>query len=208
VASGVVTITLKETPYQPKAGAVDASEDFVYVMLLDSNGEVSTEPYTKVSVDASAKTITINPTNTTDEGTETINDTSDFTAGCTVLVDYYVAKESGVQQIEITPDKFGGNYYLEASTLFRSTSGVDLPAEFVIPNCKVQSNFSFSMASTGEPSTFTFALDAFPDYTRFDRTKKVLAAIQILDAAGVTSSDGEPVRKSTAHDIYKLTPKG
>jgi peptide subunit release factor RF-3 len=40
------------------------------------------------------------------------------------------------------------------------------------------------MASSGDPSTFTFTMDAFPDYTRFDNTKKVLAAIQIIDVAG------------------------
>ena len=28
--------------------------------------------------------------------------------------------------------------------------------------------------------TFTFTMDAFPDYTRFDRTRKVLAAVQII----------------------------
>jgi hypothetical protein len=39
------------------------------------------------------------------------------------------------------------------------------------------------MASSGDPSTFTFTIDAFPDYTRFDRTKKVLAAIQIITSA-------------------------
>ena len=100
-----------------------------------------------------------------------------------VLVDYYVEKKSGAQQIDITPDKFGGNYYLEASTLFRTQKGVDLPAEFIIPNCKIQSNFTFTMASSGDPSSFTFTMDAFPDVTRFDSTKKVLAAIQIIDAA-------------------------
>ena len=101
-----------------------------------------------------------------------------------VILDYYTDKASGIQQIEITPDKFGGNYYVEASTLFRNTAGVDMPAEFIIPNCKVQSNFTFTMASSGDPSTFTFTLDAFPDYTPFDKTKKVLCAIQILDGAG------------------------
>jgi hypothetical protein len=55
-----------------------------------------------------------------------------------------------------------------------------MPAEFIIPNCKIQSNFNFTMASSGDPSTFTFTMDAFPDYTRFDKTKKVLAAIQIV----------------------------
>jgi hypothetical protein len=39
------------------------------------------------------------------------------------------------------------------------------------------------MASSGDPSTFTFTMDAFPDYTRFDKTKKVLAAIQIVNVA-------------------------
>ena len=37
------------------------------------------------------------------------------------------------------------------------------------------------MASSGDPSSFTFTMDAFPDYTRFDKTKKVLAAIQIIE---------------------------
>lgn len=111
-----------------------------------------------------------------------------------VLLDYYTEKSAGYQ-IDITPDKFGGNYYLEASTLFRDQSGVDLPAEFIIPNCKIQSNFTFTMASSGDPSTFTFTMDAFPDYTRFDPTKKVLTSIQILDVAsnsGLTNRIVDP----------------
>jgi len=36
-----------------------------------------------------------------------------------VMIDYYVKRTGNAQQIEITADKFGGNYYLEASTLFR-----------------------------------------------------------------------------------------
>jgi hypothetical protein len=51
------------------------------------------------------------------------------------------------------------------------------------------------MASSGDPSTFTFTMDAFPDYTRFDRSKKVLAAIQIIKDA----SSQDLYRKSTAH---------
>lgn len=102
--------------------------------------------------------------------------------GDIVLVDYYVRKTSGVQQLEITSDSFGGYFYVEASTLFRRESdGKDLAAEFVIPRAKVQSNFTFSMAPTGDPSTFDFVLDAFPDCTKFDGTKKVLAVIQIID---------------------------
>lgn len=160
-----VTITLDEEPYFKEG------EDFIYVMAT-TDGEPVTEPYIPATKDG--KTITLKST----------DDLSVFYEGCVVLVDYYVERKSGAQQIEITPDKFGGNYYLEASTLFRDTNGVDLPAEFIIPNCKIQSNFNFTLASSGDPSTFTFTMDAFPDYTRFDKTKKVLAAIQIVDVAG------------------------
>ena len=109
----------------------------------------------------------------------------------TVLVDYYVEKVTRAQQIEITADKFGGTYYIEGSTLFRTQQGQDMPAEFIIPNGKIQSNFTFSMAATGDPSTFTFTVDAMPDYTRFDTTKKVLAAIQIIEDGAVTDASRE-----------------
>jgi hypothetical protein len=72
-----------------------------------------------------------------------------------------------------------------------------MPAEFIIPNAKVQSNFNFSLASSGDPSTFTFTMDAFPDYTRFDKTKKVLMAIQII-ADDVTADAS--VRETTDVD--------
>lgn len=113
-----------------------------------------------------------------------------------VLVDYYVARTKGATQIEITADKFGGNYYLEAETLFRNEQGQDMPAEFVIPNCKIQSNFNFNMANSGDPSTFTFTMDAFPDYTRFDHTHKVFAAIQVIEYL-----EGDDLhRHSTSHE--------
>ena len=113
-----------------------------------------------------------------------------------VLVDYCTARKAGAKQMDITADKFGGNYYLEASTLFRDTNGVDMPAEFIIPNCKIQSNFTFTMASSGDPSSFTFTMDAFPDYTRFDRSKKVLAAIQVIEYL----EDQDLHRHSTKHE--------
>ena len=70
-----------------------------------------------------------------------------------------------------------------------------MPAEFIIPNCKIQSNFTFTMASSGDPSSFTFTMDAFPDYTRFDKSKKVLAAIQIIKEAASQNL----YRKQTVH---------
>ena len=100
----------------------------------------------------------------------------------TVLVDFYVKASSGAYEMDITPDKFGGFYYLEASTLFRrQDTGKDMAATFIIPKVKIQSNFTFSMASSGDPSTFTFTMDAFPDYTKFDKTKEVLFVLQIIE---------------------------
>ena len=144
----------------------------IFCLVLDANGDAASEPCVPAAVAVEGEDTII-----TCDVNEEVN------SGDIVLVDYYVVETSaGSQQIEITADKFAGNYYVEASTLFRrEQDGVDLPAEFVIPNAKVQSNFSFAMASSGDPSTFTFTLDAFPDYTKFDRTKKVLAALQIID---------------------------
>lgn len=70
-----------------------------------------------------------------------------------VMVDFYKEMSARAMQLEITPDQFAGYYYLEASTLFRrKDNGVDMPAEFVIPNAKIQTAFNFSMASSGDPS--------------------------------------------------------
>ena len=107
-----------------------------------------------------------------------------------VFVDFYVLKNSAVTELQIDAENFAGNYYVEASTLFRRESdGKDLPAEITLPNVKIQSNFTFSMASTGDPSTFTFTMDAFPGYTAFDKTKKVLCVIQVVEDTNNADKD-------------------
>ena len=161
-----VTIELDQVP---------AKQGEVYVMLME-NGSVISEPYIG-TVNGTAATVTIAATENYAPKLE------DIETNATVLVDYYVAKTTSgaAQQIDITPDKFGGNFYIEGSTLFRDqATSVDMPAEIIIPNGKVQSNFSFAMASSGDPSTFTFTVDALADYTKFDTKKKVLAAIQTI----------------------------
>lgn len=108
-----------------------------------------------------------------------------FLAAKAILVDYYgsIDGEGVATQIDIEPGKFGGNYYLEAETLIRDeATGRDDAAEFILPNCRIQSNFTFTMASSGDPSTFTFTVDAFPGAV-IGTTKKVLCAIQIVNEA-------------------------
>ena len=207
--ANTVTISLTSKPYTA------AGEDLIYVMLL-KGGEPDSEPFIPGSevterTDEDGNTLydIVLSGRWTDTGRTVVNtqergnDLSRFFSAkqsdLIVLVDYYVERDGGVSEITITPDKFGGYYYLEASTLFRNTDGVDMPAEFIIPNCKIQSNFTFAMASSGDPSTFTFTIDAFPDYTRFDKTRKVLAAIQIVtEAEGAT----EMVRVATKSQDY------
>lgn len=167
-----VKIYVSEKPYVNTL----LDEDFIYVMRME-NGEVVSEPYIpdhntingvkyEIGEDGNpAYTVTTEETEIefyelslfSAASTEAqkperkkADDIGIFKAGDIVLVDYYVEKKSGAQQIEITADRFGGNYYVEASTLFRDTNGVDMPAEFIIPNCKIQSNFTFSMASSGK----------------------------------------------------------
>ena len=202
--TSTVEITLSQEPY------FKANEDFIYVMLLQ-DGEVATEPFIPAEIkkakDTDEKKLVVvlkNAWGDEEAGTARTNDLSAFfdsTDKPVVLVDYYVERDGGVSEITITPDKFGGYYYLEASTLFRNTDGVDMPAEFIIPNCKIQSNFTFTMASSGDPSTFTFTIDAFPDYTRFDKTKKVLAAIQVIGGAA-DSEENKVLRPKTKSDGF------
>lgn len=191
-------VKVSQMPYLPD----DAGDNFAYVMFM-KDGEIVSEPFIPVHEELSADenglySIKIENHPCYDESHFYGNSNGhseyqvkdlDKIAFDSVLVDYYVERKSGAKQIEITPDKFGGNFYLEASTLFRDTNGVDMPAEFIIPNCKIQSNFTFTMASSGDPSSFTFTMDAFPDYTRFDHSKKVLAAIQIIEEAGGVAND-------------------
>lgn len=146
----------------------------VFVMVME-NGSI-TSKLTGISVDATTKQSLTGATSA---------------VGKTVLVDFYIAKASGVTELQIDAENFAGYYYVEASTLYRRQSdGQDLPAELVFPNVKIQSNFTFNMAASGDPSTFSFVMDAMPGYTRFDRSKKVLCAMQIVDETAATETAG------------------
>lgn len=140
---------------------------------IESNGEISTngkDLFFKLNA-------TTTPPGYTDPDLVKVGDT--------VRIDCYVAHDSKAQEIQISADTFAGYYYIEADTLFRDeATGQDLPAQFVIPRGKIQSNFTFTMANSGDPSTFTFTIDAFPAYTKFNKQKKVMAALQIIDTTG------------------------
>ena len=171
--------------YVDNSGAIDLTDVLgddkidanapVFVMGTEEDGSLNGTVVTGLTVETDGKKIT---------GATKEKNT-------TVFVDFYVTKDSNVvSELQIDAENFAGYYYVEASTLFRRQSdGVDAPVEITIPNVKIQSNFTFTMASTGDPSTFTFTMDAFPGYTMFDRTKKVLCVMQIVEEAESTSAN-------------------
>ena len=151
----------------------------IFVMVAEEDGSLSGEMITGVAVAEDGKKLT-GATSAADKA---------------VFVDFYISKKSAnVSELQIDAANFAGYYYVEASTLFRrQNDGVDMPAEITLPNVKIQSNFTFSMASTGDPSTFTFTMDAFPGYTMFDNTRKVLCVIQVVEDAEAALVDGKSV---------------
>lgn len=180
------------------ATIVVTKEAPVYPVLLDAAGgqagylsaitenqiEIDGEPATikaNGEIQAEGKTITF--VLAAEEGIEDERLDADIQVGQAVRIDCYTVHAKGATEIYIDAATFAGYYYIEASTLFRSeVDGTDLPAEFIIPRGKIQSNFTFSMANSGDPSTFTFTIDAFPAYTKFNKNKKVMAVLQIIDA--------------------------
>lgn len=160
----------------------------IFVMVTEEDGSITGELLTELAVETEGKVLT----------------GATSAKGKTVFVDFYMAKDaSKVSELTIDASNFAGYYYVEASTLFRRESdGVDMPAEITLPNVKIQSNFTFSMAATGDPSTFTFTMDAFPGYTMFDKTKKVLCVIQVVEDSTAGSSELKTVMPHEENEKY------
>ena len=152
----------------------------VFVMVRDGDNSLTGEMLDGFTIDVSGQSLS-------KEG---------VTEGKDVFVDFYVEKKiANVHELTIDAGNFAGNWYVEASTLFRrQEDGKDLPAEIVFPNVKIQSNFTFNMAATGDPSTFTFTMDALPGRVE-GKTENVLCVIQVVEdefaetAGAVTSKD-------------------
>ena len=154
----------------------------VFAMVAEADGSITGDLLTSVVVDATT-------------GKKLTGGSADKAGN--VFVDFYVTKDAkNVAELQIDASNFAGYYYVEASTLFRDqNTGKDLPAEITLPNVKIQSNFTFSMASSGDPSTFTFTMDAFPGYTMFEPNKKVLCVMQVIDEKVDAAADKKSVMK-------------
>lgn len=178
----------------------DESTAPIFGMILDNAGAgVVPVQLNKISgVEPNCKVYTI----TKDTPLEMSFTEASKYVGKTLRVDCYVQKTGGATEITIDAENFAGNYYVEASTLFRDEhTAKDMPAEIVLPNVKIQSNFTFSMANSGDPSTFTFTMDSFPDYTNFDKQHKVFAAIQIIGEENIYPANPDEEQTETCKPL-------
>lgn len=192
-------------------GTTGIAADTLYVDLTGAigNNEIcETAPIFIIGTegDGSITGTTYRPASVVQGKYITIDSTAEATSGTTVLVDYYIKKvASHVTELQIDAAQFGGYFYVEADTLFRAQiDGKDYPANITFPNVKIQSNWTFSMAATGDPSTFTFTMDAMPGYTYFDKTKKVLCVIQVVEDADDTQLEYNTVMGHKANEENEI----
>lgn len=123
----------------------------------------------------------------------TLKNTADSAfRGKACRIDCYAIADAPVTTLTVDAENFGGTFYIEAETLFRDeATGQDFPATFIIPKGKIQGNFTFNMASTGDPSTFDFTIDCTVGAVRTIKNSKVLYAIDIVDNISQTESHTE-----------------
>ena len=176
----------------PKDSTIEVCNDTTlkpYATVLDSNGAVT--GWANDIELSGTNSLTLDNIIEVSSGTpgKPLNVKSVSSKNKTIKLDFYVRMTSGATEITVAPEDFGGYFYVEADTLYRNQDGKDMAATITFPKVKIQSGFTLTMAANGDPSTFDFVMDAFPAYTYFDHTKKVVCDITIVSGAN-ESKDG------------------
>ena len=156
----------------------------IYGMVLDK-AQTSVEDYlgsTEISSSAIAASDDTTVGVKAGDLVITLNASDSQYSGRICRIDCYaVTQTAQITTLTVDAENFGGTFYIEAETLFRDeATGHDFPATFIIPKGKIQGNFTFSMAATGDPSTFDFTIDCTLGSVR-GSNQKVLYAIDIID---------------------------
>ncbi len=197
------TATINLSSFLGKDESICATNDSpIYVIITDNSGDLTGEmieageggkvtvgyidnegDFQSAAAGHTSQAIQITKAQTTGLADWAASGSTTLSGDIAVFVDYYLDKTAtSVDELQIAADNFAGNYYVEADTLFRRKSdGVDMPANLTFPNVKIQSNLTFSLSGTGDPSTFTFTMDALPGYTYFDKSREVLCVIQVIE---------------------------
>lgn len=176
-----------------------------YATLLDGNGAIKDwTQEVKFGNTSSVDSVKISKGSTLAFSTKIAKDSvGDTGSTVTLKLDFYVLLSTDGTQITIGPDDFGGYFYVEADTLYRNQDGKDMAATLTFPKVKIQSGFTMTMAANGDPSTFDFVMDAFPAYTYFDKTKKVVLDMVIAGGGEVESNTIS--HKSAAKETHTVT---
>jgi hypothetical protein len=159
----------------PVGSSFYTTANVFYIDYTDQEGTPTKLTYTTTAISANSGTTSAGYYNIGAAGI-TIGIASTSTNA--YLIDYYVSGQG--TNFTVEAGKFAGYYIIEANTLFRGLDGVDYPAQFTIPRGKLKSNFTFTMSPTGDPSTFTFEVDALPGTTKLI-SKPVLFQLDIVD---------------------------
>ena len=212
--NGTAIIVKKEdiTGYTLVASGASSDPNYglnVYGMILDANGQVVdylgdveiTQPSTEQAPSANWSISLVRKAKT-----EYI--------GATVRLDCYAKVNAPVTTLTVDADNFGGTFYIEAETLFRDeATGHDFPATFIIPKGKISGNFTFNMASSGDPSTFDFQIDCTVGQLRTvsGTAGRVLYAIDIIDNISTSEAHAERATidvPGNANSASSLTTSG
>ena len=190
--SATATVVLNTIP----GSVLTVTSDYSFTVIpLDATGDIRTgiANYTTLG-GAVGNTTNITAASSTaiNAGQLTISLATNVTSfgnqdGGNYIIDYYVIDQSTKgSQIQIDPQKFGGYYYIEANTLFRGLDGKDYPAQITLPKMKVKTQFTLTMSPTGDPTTFSFEVDALPGRTRQNKGTDVLYEILIGGTSSTT----------------------
>lgn len=101
---------------------------------------------------------------------------------------YYTVKtDATAKKVQVTSDMFGGSFKVVADVMVRDESTKkDYFAQFIIPNAKIEDDFSFNFAPEGDPSVLDIPLEILKD-----PAGNTMWELVIYDEALVGQGEGE-----------------
>lgn len=93
----------------------------------------------------------------------------DYASGDKLVAYYKIATDATAKTITVSSDKFAGSFRLVLDCLVRDAYlKTDFEAQIEIPNCKMEDNWSITMAAEGDPSVFTMPIEVLKPSTSTD----------------------------------------
>lgn len=89
----------------------------------------------------------------------------DLVDGATIVAYYYIATDITSQTITISSDSFAGSFKLVLDCIVKNTADKqDYAAQIIVHNCKMEDNWSISLAAEGDPAVHSIPIEVLkPD---------------------------------------------